>query len=192
MNLPNNNYYNYYLNNNDNFCKFNCSPYLFFLMPFYSTREFDNNLLFNNMQMTYNKCIQYNNIMYNNNLDNDSSIDKYQESNSSSHLSTTSDGGQLTSSGNFNQKIFNDEKKMNRDMKNLDESIKTGIKAIEDYYDSIESLGDVANLACFYYCYIDSNPDNNFFIKMEVQKLADNYNNMIGNNKKCEEEFKSN
>ena len=144
------------------------------------------------MQMTYNKCIQYNNIMYNNNLDNDSSIDKYQESNSSSHLSTTSDGDQLTNSGNFNQKIFNDEKKMNRDMKNLDESIKTGIKAIEDYYNSIESLGDVANLACFYYCDIDSNPDNNFFIKMEVQKLADNYNNMIGNNKKCEEAFKSN
>ena len=75
-------------------------------MPFYSTREFDNNLLFNNMQMTYNKCIQYNNIMYNNNLDNDSSIDKCQESNSSSHLSTTSDGDQLTNSGNFNQKIF--------------------------------------------------------------------------------------
>ncbi len=185
--MPNNNYYNNcYMNNgynNENFCKFNCSPYLYLLMPFYSSREIDNNILLNNMQMqmNYNNFIQYNNILYsnNNNIDECISNDKYQESNSSSHLSTTSDGDQPTVSGNFNSKINNNESpRNNRDIKNLDESIKSGIKAIEDYYNSIESIGDVANLACFFYCDIEPNMDNNFFIKMEVQKLADNYKNI--------------
>lgn len=191
--MPNNYYNNCYMNNvdnNDNFCKFNCSPYLYLFMPFFSNREFDNNILVNNMQMqlqmnsnNYN-YIQYNNIIYNknNNIDDGISTDKYQESNSSSHLSTTSDGDQ-TFIGNYNSKNNIESIRANRDIKNLDESIKTGIKAIEDYYNSIESIGDVANLACFFYCDIEPNMDNNFFVKMEVQKLADNYKNIIEGNK---------
>ena len=167
-NYHNNNYYIY-----NDFCKFNCSP-LFFMIPFYSSREFDSNI-FVNMQMQYNNYLQNSNKKYVNNFNikNDCILDKNLESNSSSHLSTTSDGDQVSNIKEIN------EGKNNKENNNLKETIKKGFRDIKEYYNSIESLGDLANLSCFYYCDIETNEDENFFIDMEIKKVVENYKKII-------------
>ena len=147
-------------------------------MPFFTTNEIEDNII--NMQIQYNNMIQNNCSIYNNNkiFKNDNSLDNYQESNSNSHLSTTSEG-----EGNNNNISEKDENK------SLDERIKKGIKDIKDYFNSVESLGDVANLACYYHCNFETSEDENIYVNMEVKKLAESYEKDLKNKINNQNEF---
>ena len=134
---------------------------------------FDNNIMHNFMQMQINYNNYINNINNINTIENDksyNSIDKNQDSNSSSLLSTTSDCGDQGNSNIY----FSQEKKINKDEKNINELFEKSLKDMKDYYNSIESLRAVANLACFYYCNLEEE-DNDFFANIEITKLCENY-----------------
>ena len=185
------NYFNCILNNANNFCKFNCSSPLYFLTPFFPMRAFDNNIMYDNIQMQVN----YNNYINNlNNINNINkikidksyySVDKNQDSNSSSVLSTTSDGGDQ---GNSNMYIVQ-EKKNSKDDKKMNELIEKSLKEMKDYYNSFESLGAVANLACFYYCNLEAE-DSDFFVNTEITKLCENYDKIVENDSERKKEMK--
>ena len=184
------NYFNYILNNANNFCKFNCSSPLYFLTPFFSMRTYDNNIMYDNIQMQVNYNNYINNLNNINKIKNDKSyysIDKNQDSNSSSHLSTTSDGGDQ-GNGN-NNTYFSQEKKTCKDDKNTNELIEKSLKDMKDFYNSFESLGAVANLACFYYCNLEAE-DSDFFVNAEITKLCENYDKIIENDSEREKEMK--
>ena len=149
---------------------------------------FDNNILHYNMQMKINYNNYINNINNINTIENDksyNSIDKNKDSNSSSFLSNISDGGDQ---GN-NNTYFSQEKKINKDDKNINELIEKSLKDMKDYYKSIESLGAEANLACFYYCNLEEE-DNDFFTKIEITKLCENYYKIFKKGNAREKEMK--
>ena len=138
------------------------------------------------IQINYNNYInKLNNI---NKIKNDklyNSIDKIQDSNSSSRLSTTSEDGDQFNSNTY----FGQEKKISKDDKNINELIEKTLKDMKDYYNSIGSLGTVANLACFYYCNLEEE-DNKYFANCEITKLCENYYKNIKKDSEREKEMK--
>ena len=129
------------------------------------------------IQMQYNNYFQNPNYIY---TKNECPTDKSQESNSSSLLSTTSDGEQINN--NINIYKNSGEENIIKENKNLYDGIKKSIKDIGNYYNSIDCLGDFPNLACLYYCDIETNNNDEFFINLEIKNLIDDYNNDIKNN----------
>lgn len=89
-----------------------------------------------------------------------------------SHLSTTSDG-----ENNFYfYQPHSEEKKIckKNKNKNLHESIKKGIKDITDNFNS-NNLDNVMSLACYYYCDINMNEQQEFFLGTKIQNLVNGY-----------------
>ncbi len=95
-----------------------------------------------------------------------------------SHLSTTSEGDQGNNYNNIYFYQYNEEKmKNNKKNKNKDlyESIKTGIKDISDCFNSNQNENNVISFACYYYCDIHMNNENEFFLGVKIQQLIDDY-----------------
>ena len=129
-----------------------------------------NNIIQIGIKRPYNNCIinkknKKNNKKNkkNNNKYNDNSKDLYQES--ISYLSTTSGGDY----NNYNKvKNFIEEKQNNKN-ENLLESIKKGIKDIQNYFDS--NKNNSISLACYYYCNININEQQKNNLEKKNSKI---------------------
>ena len=115
----------------------------------------------------------------------ENSIDLYQESNSMSHLSTTSKGEQAINT-NYNSyffyESFTEEKKINKNKYNnkngkLYESIKKGINEISDLYNN--NKNNVISISCYYFCNINMDEKENQCFEDKIQKFINNYKNVI-------------
>ena len=123
--------------------------------------------------------------------DNFAAEDLYQETNSNSHLSTTSEGEQGINANYNNYFIyqsFNEDEKINKknkidndkNNKNIYELIKKGIKDISDSINS-NKINPVS-FACYYFCNINLNEEDEFFITSRIEEMIDN-NQKIKNEK---------
>lgn len=109
----------------------------------------------------------------------ENSVDLYQESNSMSHLSTTSEGEQGIST-NFNNYFFyqsfpENKKKFKKDNNKNEkfyESIKKGINDISDYLNY--NKNNNISLACYYYCRININEEDEYCLRVKIQQIIDN------------------
>ena len=177
MNIPSNDIYayNYYMNNNQKmfYMPMNANPYFF---PFI-TQNFGINHINNNFFNINNIDISKN--LFNNNYHNinmgqkfminnpNISYEKYQESTSNSHLSTTSEGDQTISkfaSSNKYEKI------------NILDSVKKGLTILCDKINSGNYDVNNISLACFYFCNIEAKPENQFILDNKMRKLIDHMN----------------
>lgn len=109
----------------------------------------------------------------------ENSFDLYQESNSMSHLSTTSEGEQGINS-NYNNylfyKTFPQEKiikkhKVNNKNENLYESIKKGIKEISDLYNN--NKNNIISISCYYFCNINMEEEDKSYLEKKIQQFID-------------------
>ena len=129
-----------------------------------------NNIIQKGIKRPYNKFI----INKKNKKYNDNSKDFYQES--ISHLSTTS-GGDYNNYNKVNNdnyyfcKNFTVENQNNKNQ-NLFESIKKGIKDIQNYFNS--NHNNSISLACYYYCNINMNEQQKNDLEKKIQKFIDN------------------
>ena len=108
-----------------------------------------------------------------NNLKKDISYELYQES--SSHLSTTSEGGEHSPNNNQNNqspqkdlsgKEKTKEKNIKKDEKNEIELIKKAFKDISDFFNSNQS--NLIPLSCYYYCNINMNEQREYNLKAQL------------------------
>ena len=138
-----------------------------------------NNIISNNKEKN-----QKNKKKYSDSFKNENSLDLYQESNSMSHLSTTSEGDQGINN-NFNNFYFfqsnQESKKTNKNNKNknLHESIIMGIKDISDCFNSNKNESNVISFSCYYFCDIHMNNEKEFFLDVKIKQLIDDYKKNI-------------
>ena len=182
MNIPNSDIYsfNYYMNNNQRmlYLPMAANPYYFpFITPNYGLNNI-NNIYFNPNNIDTNKNLINNNnqninmgqkYMVNNpNI----SIEKYQESTSNSHLSTTSDGDQTISklnSSNRSEKL------------NILDSVKKGLKILYDKINSGDYDTNNISLACYYFCNIEVKPEEQYILDNKMRRLVDYMNEKTKN-----------
>ena len=118
----------------------------------------------------------------NNKIEN--SIDFYHESNSMSHLSTTSEGEQGINS-NYNNYIFyqsfsedkNKKNKNNYKNENLYESIKKGINDISYFYN--HNKNNEILLSCYYFCDVKIDDEAKYYLTNKIQQFINNYKKLI-------------
>ena len=177
----------YIINHSSKFNNFNINflPNFFPFNSFYSFDNYDYNLLLNdNLKPNYNYMSSQNSLNCNDNFKTDNSIDKYQESNSMSYLSTTSEGEQgINNNNKFFYHTIPEEKKLNKKCKNknenLSESIAYGIKEISDYFNSNKNESNVISFACYYFCDINMNEEEEFFLGVNIRKIIKEYEKKI-------------
>ena len=141
-------------------------------MPFFSSRNINNNILANHLLMSLmdNKIkTELDNIKPNN--------EKSPELNSNSNLSTVGDEEQKANSINSNN-----ENKILNEKEHLNFLLKTGTERIALYYNTINSIGKKPSLACHYYC----NLTNDVFEQRSKEylneidnKIIDIYDNFV-------------
>ena len=108
------------------------------------------------------------------------SIELYQESNSMSHLSTTSEGDQII---NNNLLIYQTNPSNNTKCKNkknytFKESIKKGIRDLNKLVKLNKE--NIIPCTCLYYCDIDlTKEENKFFFGTKIQKLIEEFKSSI-------------
>ena len=146
--------------------------------PIYTFGLFNNNIILNNIEKQ--NTIQYDNIKT------EKSKDIYQETNSMSHLSTTSEGEPAISvnynnyyiyqsfpeKGTINKKNKNENKNKKRD---LCESITIGIKDISDCINSNKT--NIISFDCYYFCEINMNEEEEYFFIDKIKNVINDYKN---------------
>lgn len=176
MNIPSNDLcaYNYYMNNNQKmfYVPMASNPYFFpFITPNCCLNNINNIYLNNNIDINKNLINNnYNNINLGQKfMTNNSNIsaEKFHESNSNSHLSTTSDGDQTISK--FNS--YNKYEKLN-----ILDSIKKGLKILYDKINSEDYDTSNISLACYYFCNIEVKPEDKFILDNKLRKMVDYMN----------------
>ena len=167
-----------------NYFNYNTNKYNFYspfcpLGSIYNMSGIQNNIISNNKEKN-----QKNKKKYSDSFKNENSLDLYQESNSMSHLSTTSEGDQGINN-NFNNFYFfqsnQESKKANKNNKNknLHESIIMGIKDISDCFNSNKNESNVISFSCYYFCDIHMNNEKEFFLDVKIKQLIDDYKKNI-------------
>lgn len=98
----------------------------------------------------------------------ENSSDIYPESNSLSHLSTTSEGenNYYFYSSKLEEKKID---KINKN-KNIYESITKGIKDISDNFIPY-NIPNIISFACYYYCDVQMDEQTEFFLGAKIQNL---------------------
>ena len=102
--------------------------------------------------------------------------EKYQENNSFSQISTTSDGEHNIFNNTNNNKsiipINKDEKKEKKEKKlSLEDSIKKGIKDISNFYNSNIPETCPLSLACYYHCNLNLSANEEFYLNLKLDEF---------------------
>ena len=180
----------YIINHTSKFNNFNLNyfPPFYPLNPIYPLIDFDSNIKINNNSIQCNKYNNYvhpkNTKKYSDSIKTDTSLDKYQETNSMSYLSTTSEGDQGINN-NINNLYFlypskPEEKKTNKKKdENIYESITNGIRDISNCFNSNKNESNVISFACYYFCDINMNEEKEFFLCVKMKKMIDEYEKII-------------
>ena len=109
--------------------------------------------------------------------------DKYQENNSSSQKSTTSEGEYNINNNNLNNSsktknsVTNKEKNLN-----VEECIKQGIQNISDVYNSNPLEQCHLTLACHYHCNLILTENDEYYLNLKLKDISNNYK-MMGKKK---------
>ena len=104
--------------------------------------------------------------------------DKYQENNSFSQKSTTSDGEyNLNNNLNNSSKAKNINKNKEKNL-NMEVCIKQGIKTISDIYNSNLSEKCHLTLACYYHCNLILSTNDEYYLNLKLKDISNNYKMM--------------
>ena len=100
--------------------------------------------------------------------------DKYQENNSFSQKSTTSEGEY-----NINNNHLNNSSKTKKEKNlNAEEYIKQGIKNISDIYNSNPLEQCHLTLACHYHCNLILTENDEYYLNLKLKDISNNYKMM--------------
>ena len=100
----------------------------------------------------------------------------YQESNSVSQLSTTSDGDYNIINNNNNSNLVNNKtSKKEKNFKNLEESIKKGIEDISNIFNSSQFEPCPLTLACYYHCDLTLSANEEYYYNLKINDIVNNF-----------------
>lgn len=104
-------------------------------------------------------------------------FEKYQETNSISQISTTSDGEHNLINNNINNNINNLSIQKNKSIKkekklSLEESIKKGIKDISDVFNLNPLENCSLTLACYYHCDLNLAAHEEYYLNLEINDVV--------------------
>ena len=152
--------------------KYNFYQPFYSLGPIYSINPFNNDLVLNVKKNYSFYDSNKNNINDNIKKEKKNYYDINPETNSLSHLSTTSDG----ENNYYFYQSHSEEKKIGKKIKNkhLYESIKKGIKDITDNFNS-NNLDNAISFACYYYCDINMDEQEELLLGTKIKNLVDDY-----------------